>query len=201
MIDLIADSDRVCPHFHLPLQSGDDYILKRMNRKYDAAQYLETVERIRGRLELPSISTDILVGFPGEKRIHFENTMKLCEQAGFSRAHIFSYSPREDTPAAKMPDHCKPSDIKERKKELESLTAETSLEYKNLFVGRDIGILVEKERDKKTGKLCGYSDRYIKALFDGPDDLMNEIADVHVESVSPQSVMGKCCSHAERGNK
>ena len=201
LIDLIADSDRVCPHFHLPLQSGDDYILKRMNRKYDAAQYLETVERIRGRLELPSISTDILVGFPGEKRIHFENTMKLCEQAGFSRAHIFSYSPREDTPAAKMPDHCKPSDIKERKKELEFLTAETSLEYKNLFVGRDIGILVEKERDKKTGKLCGYSDRYIKALFDGPDDLMNEIADVHVESVSPQSVMGKCCSHAERGNK
>ena len=201
LIDVIADSDRICPHFHLPLQSGDDYILKRMNRKYDAAQYLETVERIRGRLELPSISTDILVGFPGEKRIHFENTMKLCEQAGFSRAHIFSYSPREDTPAAKMPDHCKPSDIKERKKELEFLTAETSLEYKNLFVGRDIGILVEKERDKKTGKLCGYSDRYIKALFDGPDDLMNEIADVHVESVSPQFVMGKCCSHAERGNK
>ena len=201
LIDIIADSDRVCHHFHLPLQSGDDYILKRMNRKYNAAQYLKTVERIKERLELPSISTDVLVGFPGEKRVHFENTMKLCEQAGFSRTHIFPYSPREDTPAAKMPDHCNPSEIKERKKELESLAAETSQRYKNLFVGRDIGILVENTRDRKTGKLCGYSDRYIKVFFDGPDDLMNEIVDVHVERVLPQSVVGKCRSHAEHGDE
>jgi len=201
LIDLIAGSDKVCSHFHLPLQSGDDYILKRMNRKYNAAQYLKTVEKIKERLELPSISTDVLVGFPGEKRTHFENTMRLCKQAGFSRAHIFPYSPREDTPAAKMPDHCKPSEIKERKKELEFLAAETSQRYKNLFVGRDISILVEKARDKKTGKLCGYSGRYIKVFFDGHDDLMNEIVDVHVESVLPQSVMGKCRSHAEYGNE
>ena len=126
--------------------------------------------------------------------------MSLCEQAGFSRAHIFPYSPREDTPAAKMPDHCNPSEIKERKKELESLTAETAQRYRNLFVGRDIGILVENTRDKKTGKLCGYSDRYIKVFFDGPDDLMNKIVDVYVESVLAQSVVGKCRSHAEHGN-
>ena len=196
LIDIVAESDKVCHHFHLPLQSGDDYILKRMNRKYNAVQYLKTLEKIKEKLELPSISTDVIVGFPGEKRAHFENTMRLCEQAGFSRTHIFSYSPREDTPAAKMPDHCKPSEIKARKKELESLVAETSLRYKNLFVGRDVSILVENTRDKKTGKLCGYSDRYIKVLFDGPDDLMNEIADVHVERVLPQSVMGKCSVNA-----
>ena len=156
------------------------------------------MEKIKEKLELPSISTDVMVGFPGEKRAHFENTMRLCEQAGFSRTHIFSYSPREDTPAAKMPDHCKPSEIKARKKELESLVAETSLRYKNLFVGRDISILVEKTRDTKTGKLCGYSDRYIKVLFDGPDDLMNEIVDVHVERVLSQSVMGKYSINADR---
>ena len=201
LIDVIADSDKICPHFHLPLQSGDDDILKRMNRRYNAAQYLKTLEKIKEKMELPSISTDVMVGFPGENRKHFENTLRLCEQAGFSRTHIFPYSPREDTPAAKMPDHCKPSDIKERKKELESLVAETSLRYKNSFIGRDISMLVENTRDKKTGKLCGYSDRYIKVLFDGPDDLMNEIVDVHVERVLPQFVMGKCYSHAERGNK
>ena len=124
LIDIVADSDKVCPHFHLPLQSGDDYILKRMNRKYNAAQYLKTLEKIKVKMELPSISTDVMIGFPGEKRDHFENTLRLCEQAGFSKTHIFPYSPREDTPAAKMSDHCKPSEIKARKKELESLTAE-----------------------------------------------------------------------------
>jgi threonylcarbamoyladenosine tRNA methylthiotransferase MtaB len=100
-----------------------------------------------------------------------------------------------------MSDHCKSSEIKARKKELESLTAETSLRYKNSFIGKDVSILVEKTRDKKTGKLCGYSDRYMKVLFDGTDDLMNEIVDVHVEEILPQFVMGKCYSHAERGNE
>ncbi len=200
LIDIVADSDKVCPHFHLPLQSGDDYILKRMNRKYNAAQYLRTVEKIKEKMELPSISTDVMVGFPGENRDHFENTLRLCEQAGFSKTHIFSYSPREDTPAAKMSDHCMPSEIKARKKELESLTAETSLRYKNSFIGRETSILVEKTRDKKTGKLCGYSGRYMKVLFDGPDDLMNEIVDVHIESVSPQFVLGKHSFNADRFN-
>jgi len=200
LIDIIADSDKICPHFHLPLQSGDDYILKRMNRKYNAAQYLKTLEKIKEKMELPSISTDVMVGFPGEKRKHFENTLRLCEQAGFSRTHVFSYSLREDTPAAKMSGRCKPSDVKERKKELESLAAETSLRYKNSFIGRNISILVEKTRDKKTGKLCGYSDKYIKVLFEGPDDLMNEIVDVQVERVLPQFVIGKCRSNVELGN-
>ena len=93
-----------------------------------------------------------------------------------------------------MPDHCKPSEIKARKRELESLTAEISLRYKKLFTGKNISILVEGTRDKKTGKLCGYSDRYIKVLFDGTDDLMNEIVDVYVERALPQFVMGKCLS-------
>ncbi len=79
------------------------------------------------------------------------------------------------------------------------LTTETSQRYKNLFVGRDISILVEHTRDKKTGRLRGYSDRYIKVLFDGPDDLMNEIVDVHVEKALPQFVMGKYSSNGERG--
>ncbi len=188
LIDIIADSDKICPHFHLPLQSGDDYILKRMNRKYNAAQYLKTLEKIKEKMEFPSISTDVMVGFPGEKRKHFENTLSLCEQAGFSRTHVFSYSLREDTPAAKMSIRFKPSDVKERKKELESLAAETSLRYKNSFIGRNISILVEKTRDKKTGKLCGYSDRYIKVLFEGPDDLMSHIISAKLINASEKGI-------------
>ncbi len=191
LIDVVAKSDKVCPHFHLPLQSGDDYILKRMNRKYNALQYLRTIKKIKEKLELPSISTDIIVGFPGEKRKHFENTLKLCKQVGFSGTHIFSYSPRENTPAAKMSDHCTPSDIKLRKNELESLATETSLSYKNSFINSQISILVEGTRDKKTGQLSGYSDRYVKVLFDGTDDLINEIVNVYVEKALPRFVIGK----------
>ncbi len=191
LIDVIADSDIICSHLHMPLQSGDDYILKRMNRKYNSNQYLQTLEKIKEKLKLPSISTDVMVGFPGEKRKHFENTLKICKQAGFSRTHIFPYSPREDTPAAKMSDHCTPADIKIRKKELESLAAETSLRYRNSFIDRKISILVEGTRDKKTGQLCGYSDRYIKVLFDGTDDLKNKIVDVYIEKVLHKFVIGK----------
>jgi threonylcarbamoyladenosine tRNA methylthiotransferase MtaB len=191
LIEVIADSDKVCPHFHLPLQSGDDYILKKMNRKYNTYQYMQTLEKIKEKFELPSISTDVIVGFPGEKRKHFENTLKLCKHVGFSRAHIFPYSPREDTPAAKMPDHCTSFDIKLRKKELESIAAETSLSYKNLFVGTKISILVEGTRDKKTGQLSGHSDRYVKVLFGGTDDLKNEIVDIYVEKALSKFVIGK----------
>jgi threonylcarbamoyladenosine tRNA methylthiotransferase MtaB len=189
LIDIVASSDKICPHFHLPLQSGDDYILKRMNRKYNVIEYLRTLEKIKGEIELPSISTDIIVGFPGEKKKHFDNTLKLCEKAEFSRIHIFSFSPREGTPAAKMSDRCNPSEINIRKKELESLATETSLRYKNSFVGKTINILVEGTRDKKTGKLCGYSDRYIRALFNGTNELMNNIVNVHVEKVLPGYVL------------
>jgi threonylcarbamoyladenosine tRNA methylthiotransferase MtaB len=90
-----------------------------------------------------------------------------------------------------MSDHCTPSSIKTRKQELESLAAETSLSYNNSFMDRKISILVEGTRDKKTGQLCGYSDRYVKVFFDGTDDLKNEIVDVYVEKALPRFVIGK----------
>jgi threonylcarbamoyladenosine tRNA methylthiotransferase MtaB len=191
LIDIVASSDKICPHFHLPLQSGDDYILKRMNRKYNVIEYLRTLEKIKEKMELPSISTDIIVGFPGEKKKHFENTLRLCEKAEFSKIHIFPFSPREGTPAAKMPDHCNPSEINARKKELEFTAMETSLRYRTSFIGKNINVLVEGKKDKKTGKLCGYSDRYIKALFDGINELRNNIVNVRVESAFPSFVSCK----------
>lgn len=191
LIDIVASSDKICPHFHLPLQSGDDYILKKMNRKYNAIEYLRTLEKIKEKIELPSISTDIIVGFPGEEKSHFENTLKLCEKAEFSKIHIFPFSPREGTPAAKMSGRCNPSEINIRKKDLEFTAMETSLRYKTSFIGRNINILVEGKKDKKTGKLCGYSDRYVKGLFEGPNELMNNIVNVHVEDVLPGYVLCK----------
>lgn len=184
LIEIIANSKKICPHLHLPLQSGSDCILREMNRRYTSAQYLTTLDKIRAKiLRPPSFSTDVMVGFPGETEGHFQETIKVCYEAGFSRIHIFPYSMRKGTPAAKMPDHCKPRETRWREKILESVADRLALEYKQKFAGSTVEALVETSRDKKTGKLCGYSERYIKVVFDGNDDIMNTIVPVKIEGI------------------
>ncbi len=190
LIDLAAHTKKVCPHFHIPLQSGDDFILKRMNRKYTASQYLEILDNIRSRIDLPSFTTDVIIGFPGEKDIHFENTVNLCKKAGFSRMHIFPFSAREGTPAAKMSDHCQPQIIKQRKKILEATASIFAFNYKKNFLNRRVDILVEAQRDHKTSKLCGYSEHYIKVLFDGPDMVKNTVVSVQIDEITPSVAIG-----------
>jgi threonylcarbamoyladenosine tRNA methylthiotransferase MtaB len=190
LIDVVADSEKICPHFHLPLQSGDDCVLKSMNRRYDTVRFLDTVDKIRDKIDLPAISTDVMVGYPGEEVEQFENTRRFCEKVCFSRMHIFPFSPRDGTPAAKMTDRCTSLESKKRKKELESVAIESSMHYKSLFLGKSVSVLVEDKKERKTGKLCGYSDRYLRVVFDGTDELMNTIVDVEVEKVLPEFVLG-----------
>lgn len=190
LIDLVADTKKVCPHFHVPLQSGDDFILKRMNRKYTASQYVEVLDNIRSKIDLPSFTTDVMVGFPGEKDVHFGNTVELCKKAGFNRMHIFSFSAREGTPAAKMPDHCQPKIIKQRKAMLEAAANDIAFAYKKQFLNKVVEVLVEAERDHKTNQLCGYSERYIRVLFDGSDAIKNTIVSLRIEEVNPSFAMG-----------
>ena len=190
LIDLVADTKNVCPHFHVPLQSGDDYILERMNRKYTASQYVEVLDNIRSKIDLPSFTTDVMVGFPGEKDVHFENTINLCKKVGFSRMHIFSFSAREGTAAAKMPDHCQPKIVKQRKAMLEAAANIISLAYKKQFLNKVVEVLVEAERDHKTNQLCGYSERYIKVLFDGSGAIKNTIVSLRIEEVNPSFAVG-----------
>jgi threonylcarbamoyladenosine tRNA methylthiotransferase MtaB len=174
LIDIMADADgkgKVCPHLHLSLQSGDDDVLRAMNRRYTAGQYLDVIERVRSRLADPSFSTDVMVGFPGEGPEQFENTLNTCREAGFSRMHIFPYSPRRGTPAADMVNRPGPDEVKERKMVLDGLKDELALRYKEKFLGKEINVLVEERRDD--GTLSGYSERYVKALFTGPASLPN----------------------------
>lgn len=190
LIDLVAHTKKVCPHFHIPLQSGDDFILKRMNRKYTASQYREVLDNVRSKIDVPSFTTDVMVGFPGEKDVHFENTVELCKKVGFSRMHIFSFSAREGTPAAKMPDHCQPKIIKQRKALMEAVANVIAFAYKKQFLNKAVEVLVEAERDHKTNQLCGYSERYIKVLFDGSDAIKNTIVSLRIEDVNPSFAMG-----------
>ncbi|MFN3533182.1 MAG: tRNA (N(6)-L-threonylcarbamoyladenosine(37)-C(2))-methylthiotransferase MtaB [Candidatus Brocadia sp.] len=190
LIDLVVHTKQICPHFHIPLQSGDDFILKRMNRKYTSSQYLETLDNIRSKIDSPSFTTDVIVGFPGERDEHFENTIDLCKKAVFSRMHIFPFSARKGTPAAKMSDHCPPQIIKKRKSLLDAVAKTSALSYKKLFLNTRAEVLVETERDPKTNKLCGYTERYIKVLFDGPDTIKNSIVSVQIEEATPSLAMG-----------
>ncbi|GJQ23333.1 tRNA (N(6)-L-threonylcarbamoyladenosine(37)-C(2))-methylthiotransferase MtaB [Candidatus Brocadia sapporoensis] len=190
LIDLMLHSKKICPHFHIPLQSGDDSILKRMNRRYTSSQYLEILDDIRSKINIPSFTTDIIVGFPGEQDEHFENTVNLCKRAGFSRMHIFPFSVRESTPAAKMNNHCSPQTINRRKTLLDVTAKTLAFSYKKQFLGAYAEVLVEKERDSKTNKLCGYSERYIKVLFEGPDTIKNSMVSVRIEDVAPSFAMG-----------
>jgi len=191
----LAAAGALCPHFHVPLQSGSDAVLERMNRRYTASQFLDLVERLRERIPQPSITTDVLLGFPGETDADFERTAEACLRAGFSRTHIFPFSARPGTPAARLPGRCSPQAVAERKRRLAAIAWQTALDYKNLFAGRHAAVLVEGERDR-SGKLCGYTDRYIRVLFDGPDSLMGRLAAVRLGRARPEAMLGTLADEA-----
>lgn len=174
LLDAVAGSGgRFCPHFHLPLQSGDEGVLRDMRRRYNPAQFRRTVERIRARLEEPALTTDVIVGFPTETGEAFGNTMSLCREAGFSRIHIFPYSRRTGTDAAALRDP--PGRVKkERLNALDELAAELASRFAGRFVGREVEVLVEEGGE-------GYTERYLRASVAGAD--AGQVVRVRVESV------------------
>lgn len=190
LLELAGRDRRFCPHFHLPLQSGDDAILTKMNRTYSTEQYLAVVERVRAALDRPSVTTDVIIGFPGETEENFANTLRVCQAMGFSRMHIFPYSDRPGTAAADLPDKCQDRVIWERRKRIEEQAAGLALEYKKQFRGETVRVLVEGKRDKSTGELCGYTDRYMRVVFGGPDSLMNSLVPVVITEVCPDHMTG-----------
>ncbi len=160
LIDAMRDSEgRFCPHFHLPLLSGDEGVLRAMRRRYSPSQFLRTIERIRGKIDEPSFTTDVIVGFPTETDAAFDQTLDLCRRVGFSRIHIFPYSHRRGTDASLLPDL--PASVKKaRHAALRELADELTDRYGARFVGRDVDVLVEE-----SGK--GYTERYLRATVPG----------------------------------
>ncbi|MFP5309075.1 MAG: tRNA (N6-isopentenyl adenosine(37)-C2)-methylthiotransferase MiaB [Actinomycetes bacterium] len=144
VLHAMAEVDNVCEHLHLPLQSGSDRILKDMRRSYRARRYLDLVERTRELLPDAALTTDIIVGFPGETEQDFLDTLAVVEQVGFDQAFTFIYSPRPGTPAAELTDRfCDPDEVRDRYARLEALTRRQSAERHAGLVGRDFELLVE----------------------------------------------------------
>src|SRR5262245_26678828 len=142
LIDTMRNSGgHFCPHFHLPLQSGDADVLRAMRRRYSPAQFLRTIDRIRGRIDEPSFTTDVIVGFPTETDAAFDHTLDLCRLAGFSRIYIFPYSRRRGTEASRLPDL--PAAVKkERHAALQALADRLTAAYASRFIGREVDVLV-----------------------------------------------------------
>jgi len=185
LLDLIASYPKLCPHFHIPLQSGSDMILTRMKRRYRSEDLRNIVSSLNSMMEDVAYTTDVIVGFPGETEEYFEETMSLCREIGFSKIHIFPYSDREGTPAVQMKDKCSPHIISDRCKRLRTLEAELAIAYKQRFLDQTVEVLIENERDSNTGKLVGFTERYLRVLMDGPDEWMNQIRPVNISSVEP----------------
>ena len=159
----LASLDKFCPHFHLSLQSGCNETLKRMNRHYTAEEYYEKCEILRTYFNMPAITTDVIVGFPGETEDEFKATKEFLEKVQFYEMHIFKYSKRKGTRAADMPDQIDESIKTKRSNELLALEKEMSAKYRNYFVGKEVSVLTE-EKTLVNGQeyMVGHTKEYVK---------------------------------------
>jgi threonylcarbamoyladenosine tRNA methylthiotransferase MtaB len=167
LIRALVQHPRVVPHLHLCLQSGSDRILARMKRRYRAAGFLERCRRLQQALDQPAFTTDVIVGFPGETDADFEATCQVAREVGFSRIHVFSYSPRRGTPAAEFPERVPPPVVDQRRQRLRELEAELAATYYRSLVGRRLGVLVEGAAPGRPGQVEGTSCRFAPVVFEG----------------------------------
>jgi len=167
LIAALARHPRICPHLHLCLQSGSDRVLAGMKRRYRSAGFLERIRRIRAVLDAPAFSTDVIVGFPGETEADFAATCAVVCEAGFCKIHVFSYSPRQGTSAAGLPDDVPPAVKAARREALRLLEGELQERYARSLVGRVLDVLVESDSPLRPGWVSGTSCRGLPVHFPG----------------------------------
>lgn len=181
-----APLPNLCPHFHLSLQSGCDDTLRRMNRKYDAARFYESVTLLRRYFDRPAITTDLICGFPGETEAEFDATLSFIEKCGFAAMHIFPYSIRPGTKAAAMEQV--PSAVKEQRAGRAAQAAETMCQaYLQGCVGRVYPVLFEQEKD---GYYTGHAPNYCEVGVRA-NDLHNKVLDVKITGISGEMLIGE----------
>ncbi|HEV3109720.1 MAG TPA: tRNA (N(6)-L-threonylcarbamoyladenosine(37)-C(2))-methylthiotransferase MtaB [Candidatus Binataceae bacterium] len=190
IIDLVAGTDKFCPHFHLPLQAGDDQILEKMRRRYQIDDYRRRVERILERLPDAAIGTDLIVGFPGETDKHFERYFAFIEALPLAYFHVFPYSVRSGTTAAKFGGRVAASEIKHRAQRMRNLGEIRRRAFGQRFVGTELKVLVEETREPGCQWLRGYSRNYLKVLIQGPDQLKNHEVDVQASAGDGVALVG-----------
>ena len=187
VIEKIKGFKKLCPHFHLSLQSGCDATLKRMNRRYTAEEYAASVDLLRETLPDVSISTDVIVGFPGETEEEFNETYKFLERIKLTKTHVFKYSPRKGTKAAEMKDQIDGSIKDKRSKLLIELSNKNEKEFIEKFIGKEMDVLIETEVKGQEGIYEGYTRNYIKVQVPcNCTDVTGKIVDIEIVEVKDE---------------
>ena len=182
---------KLCPHYHISLQSGCDATLKRMNRKYTTEEYRRVIALLRANVPDVAVSTDVMTGFPSETNGEFEATVKFLEEIKFSKMHVFKYSPRKGTPAASFENQIGGDVKEERSSRLIRLSDEQTLEYNNSFYGRKLPVLFEQAVKGRTGYFEGLTPNYIRTVCLGNPGLEGNIADVLLKAAVNDYVEGE----------
>jgi threonylcarbamoyladenosine tRNA methylthiotransferase MtaB len=190
LLQLIADEEKICPHLHIPLQSGDDAVLAKMRRNYNSGQYLDTVHRALDKIPRLGLGADVIIGFPGETDESFENTRKLIESLPFTYLHAFAYSPRKGTEAYGFKSNLPKTVKKERNKILTDMAQEKSLQFRRQLIGETVTVLFENQRDSVTGHLKGHTEHYVPVTVPGSDRLMNQLVPVKIKEATEEQVSG-----------
>ncbi|WP_281658021.1 tRNA (N6-isopentenyl adenosine(37)-C2)-methylthiotransferase MiaB [Halobacillus sp. Cin3] len=191
LIEVLAKGGNMLDHIHLPVQSGNTDVLKIMGRKYSREEYLELVRRIRTAMPGATLTTDIIVGFPNETEEQFQDTLSLVEEVGFEAAYTFIYSPRDNTPAAKMKDNVSMEEKKDRLQRLNKLVNQQSAEAMSQYEGEVVDVLVEGESKNNPDVLAGYTKRNKLVNFRGPRSIIGKIVPVKVIKAKTWSLDGE----------
>jgi threonylcarbamoyladenosine tRNA methylthiotransferase MtaB len=192
LVRVLSKQSRIVPHLHLCLQSGSDKILGLMKRRYRQAGFLERCRRLRDSLDQPAFSTDVIVGFPGETEDDFQETCEVVRRAGFSKIHVFSYSPRRGTPACGFANQVAPEVATDRRRRLRDLERTLALSYHQSLLGRRLEVLVEGADPKRPGFVLGTSCRYAPVAFPGhAPALVAKLVPVRAERVDDNVIIGQ----------
>lgn len=186
----LADIDKICPHFHLSMQSGCDETLKRMNRHYSSEEYMAKVDILRKYFDNPAITTDVIVGFPGETEEEFDKTVEFIKRVQFYETHIFKYSPRKGTVAAGLPGQLTDKVKSERSDVLEAIDKQAQSKYRALFEGKDSSVLIEEEKQIGSETYpVGHTPNYIMAAVSPGKGMPGEIVKGRLSSINGSEIM------------
>lgn len=191
LLDLMAGSDMFCPHLHIPVQAGHGDVLRRMRRTYDTGLVQEVCAAIRERLPEAAIGTDVIAGFPGETQAQFDDGMRLMDALPFTYFHVFPYSRRAGTTAAKLGGHLPAAVVKQRARRLRGLGQRKRAEFAYRFVGRTAKVLVEETPGGEGQRLAGYTRNYQRVALTGPTALVNREVAVRLVGWQGECLVGE----------
>ncbi|MGH7414270.1 MAG: tRNA (N(6)-L-threonylcarbamoyladenosine(37)-C(2))-methylthiotransferase MtaB [Candidatus Rokuibacteriota bacterium] len=191
LVEAVTTLPVMAPHLHLPLQSGSDRVLRLMRRPYHTGMYRALVGRLAAAIPELGLGADVIVGHPGETEEDFEATVRFVEALPFTSLHVFSYSDRKGTEAARHPDHVTPAVIRERGGRLRRLGADKNLAFRRGLIGARREAVVLESRDRRTGLLAGLTANYVEVLFEGPDTLGRRMVPLTITEAHPDRTQGR----------